>query len=243
VNFYVSQSIICLMPEFGTIAIVVLAIAIVGIIIISAKSRLTSNNATMNVGGNTTMSDSIYKLATIGIVAIIVFGGYMAISGYNTDIYPLDRIRGNLDGVISSSDPLVIHDHLVSIQSDLDLVMVNIPETTNVNGKVIAKNPVWLFSTESTNFLRIQNNIDTMVTSINEISFISKDNSAYHTGMLDINDRALLLKINIMDATPYMYVSPANMMLSAIWVAVLIGIFVVLKRKKAQLQREDDIGI
>ena len=231
------------MPEFGTIAIIVLAIAIVGIIIITAKSRLASNNTTMNVGGNTTMSDSIYKLATVGIVAIIIFGGYMAISGYNTDIYPLDRIRGNLDGIITSSDPLVIHDHLVSIQSDLDLVMTNIPETIDTNGKVVAKNPVWIFSTESTNFLRIQNNIDTMITSVNEISSISKDNSAYHTGMLDVNDRALLLKINIMDATPYMYVSPANMMLSAIWVAVLIGIFIVLKRKKEQLQREDEIGI
>jgi len=231
------------MPEFGTIAIVVLAAAIVGIIIITAKSRLASNNATMNVGSNTTMSNSLYKLATVGIVAIIVFGGYMAISGYADDIYPLDRIRGNLDGIVSSSNPLVIHDHLVSIQSDLDLVMVNIPETTDTNGKVISKNPVWIFSTESTNFLRIQNNIDTMITSVNEISSISKDNSAYHTGMLDINDRALLLKINIMDATPYMYVSPANMMLSAIWVAALIGIFIVLKRKKEQLQREDDIGI
>ena len=61
------------MPEFDTIAIVVLAIAIVGIIIITAKSRLASNNVTMNVGGNTTMSDSLYKLATVGIVAIIVF--------------------------------------------------------------------------------------------------------------------------------------------------------------------------
>jgi predicted secreted protein with PEFG-CTERM motif len=231
------------MPEFGTIAIVVLAAAIVGIIIITAKSRLASNNVTMNVGSNTTMSNSLYKLATVGIVAIIVFGGYMAISGYADDIYPLDRIRGNLDGIVSSSNPLVIHDHLVSIQSDLDLVMVNIPETTDTNGKVISKNPVWIFSTESTNFLRIQNNIDTMITSVNEISSISKDNSAYHTGMLDINDRALLLKINIMDATPYMYVSPANMMLSAIWVAALIGIFIVLKRKKEQLQREDDIGI
>ena len=231
------------MPEFGTIAIIVLAIAIVGIIIITAKSRLASNNTTMNVGGNTTMSDSIYKLATVGIVAIIIFGGYMAISGYNTDIYPLDRIRGNLDGIITSSDPLVIHDHLVSIQSDLDLVMTTLPETIDTNGKVVAKNPVWIFGTESTNFIRIQNNIDTMITSVNEISSISKDNSAYHTGMLDVNDRALLLKINIMDATPYMYVSPANMMLSAIWVAVLIGIFIVLKRKKEQLQREDEIGI
>ncbi len=188
-------------------------------------------------------ANNIYKLAMITIFTIIVFGGYMAISGYNNDIYPLDRIRGNLDGVISSSDPLVIHDHLVSIQSDLDLVMTTLPETIDTNGKVVSKNPVWIFSTESTNFIRIQNNIDTMITSVNEISSISKDNSAYHTGMLDVNDRALLLKINIMDATPYMYVSPANMMLSAIWVAVLIGIFIVLKRKKEQLQREDEIGI
>ena len=188
-------------------------------------------------------ANNIYKLAMITIFTIIVFGGYMAISGYNNDIYPLDRIRGNLDGVISSSDPLVIHDHLVSIQSDLDLVMTTLPETIDTNGKVVSKNPVWIFGTESTNFIRIQNNIDTMITSVNEISSISKDNSAYHTGMLDVNDRALLLKINIMDATPYMYVSPANMMLSAIWVAVLIGIFIVLKRKKEQLQREDEIGI
>ena len=231
------------MPEFGTIAMVVLVIAIVGIIIVTAKSRLTSNNVAMDVSGKTTMSGSVYKLAMVGILAIIIFGGYMAISGYNTDIYPLDRIRGNLDGVITSSDPNVIHDHLVAIQSDLDLVMINIPDTTNESGKVIAKNPVWMFGTESTNFLRIQNNIDTMITSVNEISSISKDNSAYHTGMLDINDRALLLKINIMDATPYMYVSPENMMLSAIWVASIIGIFTVLKRKKEQLQKEDEIGI
>ena len=188
-------------------------------------------------------ANTIYKLAMIGIISIIVFGGYMAISGYNTDIYPLDRIRGNLDGIVSSSDPVVIRDHLVAIQTDLDLVMANIPETIDESGKVIAKNPVWIFGTESTNFLRIQNNIDTMFAGVDEISSLSKDNSAYHTGMLDINDRALLLKINIMDATPYMYVSPANMMFSVIWIAAIIGIFAILKRKKETLQKEDEIGI
>jgi hypothetical protein len=179
----------------------------------------------------------------VGILAIIVFGGYMAISGYNTDIYPLDRIRGNLDGIVSSSDPNVIREHLVAIQTDLDIVMVNIPDTVDANGKLIAKNPVWIFSTESTNFLRIQNNIDTMITSVNEIASISKDNSAFHTGMLDINDRAELLKTNVMDSTPYMYVSPANMMMSVVWVAVVIGIITLLKRKKEQLQKIDEIGI
>jgi cellulose synthase/poly-beta-1,6-N-acetylglucosamine synthase-like glycosyltransferase len=188
-------------------------------------------------------ANNIYKLAMVGILAIIVFGGYMAISGYNTEIYPLDRIRGNLDGIVSSSDPNVIRDHLVAIQTDLDVVLVNLPETIDADGKLIAKNPVWIFSTESTNFLRIQNNIDTMITSVNYISSISKDNSAYHTGMLDLNDRSLMLELNIVDATPYMYVSPENMMMSVVWVAVVIGIIILLKRKKEQLQKIDDIGI
>jgi len=200
------------------------------------KKNKSSNDRPLTKKEKT--ANNIYKLAMVGILAIIVFGGYMAISGYNNDIYPLDRIRGNLDGVIASSDPKIIHDHLVAIQTDLDLVMINIPETIDANG-IVAKNPVWMFGTESTNFLRIQNNIDTMIISVNEISSISKDNSAYHTGMLDITDRALLLKINIMDATPSLYVSPANILSSIIWVGTIIGIFAVLKRKKEQLKKVD----
>jgi len=130
------------MPEFDSLVMVVLAVAIVGVIVVTAKSRLNSNNVPMNDGGKTTMSNNFYKLAMVGILAIIVFGGYMAISGYNTDIYPLDRIRGNLDGIVSSSDPNVIRDHLVAIQTDLDIVMVNIPETMDANGNLIAKNQV-----------------------------------------------------------------------------------------------------
>jgi cellulose synthase/poly-beta-1,6-N-acetylglucosamine synthase-like glycosyltransferase len=186
------------------------------------------------------MANTVYKLSIFGILAIIIFGVYMAISGYNADIYPLDRIRGNLDGIISSSDPDVIRNHLVAIQADLGVLMMNLPETTNSDGEVVSRNPVWIFGTESTNFLRIQNNIDTMFMSVEEISSISKDNSAYHTGMLDINNRASLLKVNIMDATPYMYVSPANMMFSVIWIAAIIGIFAALKRKKEQLNKADE---
>ena len=186
------------------------------------------------------MANTVYKLSMIGILGIIIFGGYMAISGYNSDIYPLDRIRGNLDGIMTSSDPNVIRNHLVAIQADLDILMTSLPETVDSEGKVISRNPVWIFGTESTNFLRIQNNINMMLAGIDEIASISKENSAYHTGMLDINDRALILKINIMDATPYMYVSPANMMMSAIWIAAIIGIFAALKRKKEQLNKIDE---
>ncbi len=184
-------------------------------------------------------ANSIYRLAMAGILVIIVSGVYVAISGYDADIYPLDRIRGNLDGVISSSDPGTIRHHLVAIQADLDTVMANLPDTTDEEGQVVSKNPVWLFATESTNFLRIQDSIAAMHTDVDEISAIPKNNPAYHTGMIDINDRALLLQINIMDATPYMYVSPANMIFSVIWIAAIIGIFAMLKRKKEQLQTAD----
>ena len=204
------------------------------------RFKRNKSSASRPKAKNEKMANTIYKLSMIGIIGLIVFGIFMAFSGYNSDIYPLDRIRGNLDGVVSSSDPAVMRNHLVAIQSDLDIVMANIPETTNSDGKVISKNPVWLFATESTNFIRIQNNIASMINDIDQSTSLSKPTADYSTGMLDINNRASLLRTNIMDATPYMYVSPANMMLSVIWIAAIIGIFAALKRKKEQLNKLDE---
>jgi cellulose synthase/poly-beta-1,6-N-acetylglucosamine synthase-like glycosyltransferase len=186
------------------------------------------------------MANKFYKVSMIGMAAIIIFGGFMAIYGYNVDIYPLDRMRGHFDGIVGSSDPPVIRAHLVEIKQDLTAVMVNIGETTNDEGEVIGKNPVWIFPTESTNLLRIESDVDSMITSIEKISTVPRDSSAYHTGMLDMNDRATLLKENIMDATPYMYVSVSNIVFSTMWIAVIIGIFAVLKRKKDQLATIDE---
>ena len=229
-------------PEFGTITMIILIIAIVGIIAVTAKSRLTSGTAKLDTASKPPMRNTIYKLSMIGIIAIIIFGISMAVIGYNSDIYPLDRIRGHFDGIVSSSDPLVIRNHLLDIQKDLELVMEHLPET-NTNSKIVSKNPVWIFATESTNFIRIQNDVDSMLVGIDDIASIPKTNSAYHTGMLDINERSMLLKTNIMDATPYMYVSPANIMFSTIWIAAVIGIFAVLKRKKEQFKETDEIGV
>ena len=189
------------------------------------------------------MANTVYKLSMIGILGLIIFGGFMAINGYNSDIYPLDRMRGHFDGIIGSSDPETIRAHLLAIQLDLEPMLEKLPETTDINSQIISKNPVWLFATESTNFIRIQNDVNSMLQSVDTISTIPQDNSAYHTGMLDINDRASLLRLNIMDATPYMYVSIANVFSSIIWIAVIIGIFTALKRKRTQLKESDTIGV
>ena len=189
------------------------------------------------------MANTIYKISMVGILGIIIFGGFMAINGYNSDIYPLDRMRGHFNGIIGSSDPDTIRAHLIAIQIDLDIVLEKLPTITNTHGEVIAKNPVWMFPTESTNFLRIQNDVTTMLTSIDNIASVSSASSAYHTGMLDLNDRSLMLRLNVMDATPYMYVSIANVLSSTVWIAVIIGIFAMLKRKRTQLKETDDIGV
>jgi cellulose synthase/poly-beta-1,6-N-acetylglucosamine synthase-like glycosyltransferase len=169
------------------------------------------------------MANKIYKLSMVGMMAIIVFGGFMAIYGYNADIYPLDRMRGHMDSIVGSSDTVAIQAHLVEIKQDLAIVMLNLDDT---------KNPVWIFPTESTNFLRIESAVDSMIATTEKISVIPKDSSAYHTGILDINAQATILKENLMDATPYMYVSVSNIIFSTI--------FAMLKRKKDQLTMADE---
>jgi cellulose synthase/poly-beta-1,6-N-acetylglucosamine synthase-like glycosyltransferase len=181
------------------------------------------------------MANTVYRLSMIGILAIIIFGVVMAFNGYSTDIYPIDRMRGHLDGIIASSDPEVLQSHIVAIKQDLTLVMAHLPDDN--------KNPVWIFPTPSTDFARIENDIKNMEQSIEKISTVPKDSSAYHTGMMDVNDRALLIRTNLMDATPYMYVSISNVLFSTVWIAAIIGIFAVLKRKKEQFKEIDNSGV
>lgn len=169
------------------------------------------------------MANNIYKLAMIGIAGIILFGAYSAFAGYQTDIYPLDLSRGHLEGIGASSDPQTILGHLKAIKGYLPA----------------EGNAVWIFPTETTNFARIQADLDVMIASVEKISTVPRDSSAFHTGMLDVKERAEIIQENIMDATPYMYVSGSNVLFSSIWIATIIAIFAILKRKKEQLKAYD----
>ncbi|MEK6831670.1 MAG: cellulose synthase family protein [Thermoproteota archaeon] len=181
------------------------------------------------------MAKRTYQLAMIGVVAIIIFGGFMAINGYHADVYPLDRIRGNLDAIIGSADPVEIKTHLTAIKQDLTIIMEKLPES---------KNPVWVFPTESTSFLRIDRAVDNMIVNVETISGVSEDSAAFQTGMTNIGERSLALRQNIMDATPYMFVSVSNIIFSTMWIAAILGIFTALKRKKDQLTAIDEaIGV
>ena len=169
------------------------------------------------------MANNFYKLALVGIFAIIVIGGYMSFVGYSTDVYPIDMSVGLLDRTMASSDPQ-------SILLDLNAIKGHLP----ANG-----NPVWIFPTDTTNFVRIQTDLDTMIISAEKITAVPTDSAAYHTGITDIRERAQVLQENLSDAIPYMYVSFSNIIFSSIWIAALLAIFAVLNKKKQQMNEYD----
>jgi len=169
------------------------------------------------------LANKFYKLAMAGIVVVIIVGAFMAYTGYETSVYPLDLSTGLLDRIMVSSDP-------ESILKDLRQMKEYLPKDGN---------PVWIFPTDTTNFGRIQTDLDIMIASVEKISTVPRDSSSFHTGMLDVSDRAIVLQENLQDAIPYLYVSYWNIIFSAIWVAAILGIFGLLKRKKESLKEYD----
>ena len=169
------------------------------------------------------MADITHKLAVAGILAIICFGVYMAFSGYQNDVYPMDLSIGLFDRIMASSEPK-------TIIVDINAIKGYLPA---------AGNPVWIFPTDTSNFARIQADLDVMLASAEKISAVPRDSSAFHTGMMDISDRSLIMQKQIMDMVPYMYASVTNILFASIWIAVIIGVFAILKRKKQSLEAFD----
>jgi hypothetical protein len=169
------------------------------------------------------MANIFYKLALGGILGLIVFAGFMAYTGYESDVYPVDVARGHLDRVMITSDPN-------TMATDLKEIKELLPKEGN---------PVWVFGTPSTDFGLIQQDLDSMIINAEKIAAVPRDSSSFHTGMDAVSDRAFALQQNLEDVTPYLYVNFINVVLSAVWIAAILAIFAVLNRRKQKLQTAD----
>lgn len=172
------------------------------------------------------MAGRVYRVATGSVVGLIGLAIIISIVGYNDTIYPLDLMRGELLVISATSDPEVMRLHLESASVHLDSIWEKLPEN---------KNPVWIFPNEATNFERIKSNLDHMSVQLDIISAVPRDSSTYNTAMLDIKLNADTIRANIITAVPFMYVSVLNIVLSMVWLAAIIGIFTLLKTKRAQM--------
>ena len=71
------------------------------------------------------------------------------------------------------------------------------------------------------------------------IASLEPYSTEYNTGLYDIHASLRTMQENLVDATPYLYVSFTNIMLSAVWIAVILALFAILRRGRAKFQEED----
>ena len=155
------------------------------------------------------------ELAPICFCLLVITGVNLNLDFYQNTIHPLTMTTENLNQVIDSSSISQIKTHLAETKHNINTVMEKMPED---------KNPVWLYPTESTNLFRIQNDLDLMIISIDKLSELPTDTSAYHIGILDINNRASLIKENLSDARGFLYGSATNAFFTLIWLTGIIGL-------------------
>jgi hypothetical protein len=188
-----------------------------------SHSKFKRNKSSLQRTKIEKMADNYYRMAIIGMFAIIIFGAYMAYAGYYKDVYPLDLSRGLLDRVAGGSDPL-------SMLQDLHKIKILLPKEGN---------PVWIFPTDTTNFERLQKDVDSLIETVESVKNEPANSQSFNTAMYDAHFRAVQLRLNLMDATPYMYASFSNIVFTSVWIAAILGIFAILKRKKEHLKTYD----
>lgn len=165
---------------------------------------------------------SSYRLIMVGVLALMVFGVGMALYGYQQAIYPVDSALGYLARAESAQTPEQLADFVRAAKREL-------PDSGN---------PVWSFPTAKTDFALIQRNLDDMLARANSISSLEPYSTEYNTGLYDIHASLRTMQENLVDATPYLYVSFTNIMLSAVWIAVILALFAIMRRGRAKFQEE-----
>lgn len=155
-------------------------------------------------------------------MALMAFGVGMALYGYQQAIYPIDSALGYLARAESAQTPEQLADFVRAAKREL-------PESGN---------PVWSFPTAKTDFALMQRNLDDMLARANSISSLEPYSTEYNTGLYDIHASLKTMQEDLVDATPYLYVSFTNMMLSAVWIAVILALFAIMRRGRAKFQEE-----
>lgn len=161
---------------------------------------------------------SSFKLLAVGVLSLLAFGMGIAYYGYATYIYPVDEALGNLARAESAQSPMELADYVYAAKRTL-------PKEGN---------PVWSFPTARTDFGLIQLELDNIISRANSVASVEPHSSAYNTGMNDMHVSLDAIQENIIEALPYMYVSTTNMAVSAVWIAVILGLFALMRRGKAR---------
>jgi hypothetical protein len=60
--------------------------------------------------------------------------------------------------------------------------------------------------------------------------------------MRDMHESSRVIKLSLLEAVPYMYISFTNLIAAGLWVAAVISIFAAMRRARARLQVKEVRG-
>lgn len=162
---------------------------------------------------------AFYNEIIVGFIVIIGLGLFQTFEFQQNSVQPLELAASHLDRIMVSSDSS-------TILSDIFFVKENIPNSGN---------PVFIYPTYSTDFGRMQEELDSMVTIVEKTQTFQQDSSGFHTGIIAVGDRALVLQENLEDVKPYLYASLPNVFFNAIWLIGTMGLVETLIRKSESI--------
>lgn len=158
-----------------------------------------------------------------GVLALMIFGIAMALYGYQQAVYPVDSALGYLKRAQTAQTPEVLASFVSKAKMEL-------PEVGN---------PVWVFPTAKTDLTLIQESLNDIVTRANSIASMGPYSAEYNSGMLDIHGSLEIIQQDMIDAMPYLYVSFTNIMLSVVWIAIILALFVLIRRGRARFREQE----
>jgi cellulose synthase/poly-beta-1,6-N-acetylglucosamine synthase-like glycosyltransferase len=170
------------------------------------------------------MTSRYYRLMVFIVLGFLALGAVVAFYGYENTIYPLDKAVGYLSRAEGAQSPEAVADYIKPVK-------YLIPNDGN---------PVWVFPNPRTDFGAIQNELDAMLSRANSISSLELDSAAYNTGLADLRNSIKIIESNLIEATPYLYVSFTNIILSAIWIAIILFIFAMMNRGRAKFKEYEN---
>jgi hypothetical protein len=166
---------------------------------------------------------SSYRLMMIGVLALLVFGIAIALYGYQQAIYPVDSALGYLKRAQTAQTPEELANFVSKAKMEL-------PESGN---------PVWIFPTAKTDLSLIHSNLDDIVTRANSIASMEPHSTEYNSGMLDIHGSLEIIQQDMSDAMPYLFVSFENIMIGVVWIAIILALFILIRRGRARFREKE----
>ncbi|MEW6605404.1 MAG: cellulose synthase family protein [Thermoproteota archaeon] len=177
--------------------------------------------------GTTVTTTSVARTRTVnqhtvlaGIIAFLVLGAGLAYYGYQSTMYPINQAIGFIARAQTAQTPEQLAEYV-------ELTKELIPASGN---------PAWFFSTARTDFAYIQRNLDGLLERAEQTSTMPPHSEQYNMAMTDMHQSIEIIKLSLLEAVPYMYISLTNITMAGMWVAAVIAIFAAMRRAKPKVQ-------